>query len=473
MRRYDLEDLSNPTTYSQDDELAALVRRVVADREFDRVRGKMGRGEFKRALLAGEYPELVKSYVDQRASEDAARASSLDDGREAVAGLELPAGYSLIEDDAPDEHVLLAGPYDEDLHKRLKRLGAYWVTGRGWAVPLERGKSLKRVIANWRKAVEERSTQEHRRQAERWLGYVEEKAADGYLYLKGVDHLRSMNVSQWPDLKARLDQAVATAHEVKKAQEAQWAREKAERWLGYVENAAAEGRRYQKGIATLKQLRIEQWPDLQARLDAALARADEVAAQQPATPAKRRVLLPLDDSPKLNRPVRHGGRVVVFEGHGKTFRINADHPSIHGSHLLGHEGDLGAYFYYRDATEDEQVQFEAEQAADQRRRQAVNELNQIAHRIASEGEYPDPSSPVRIEGEWRDHPRNPINIYGGGEAFARTQAHIYFVRNNGADGDSWANNNIRTGGAGAMGWRVPLDEALWAEIEQLIEEAGQ
>jgi hypothetical protein len=36
----------------------------------------------------------------------------------------------------------------------------------------------------------------------------------------------------------------------------------------------------------------------------------------------------------------------VFTGYGKSFRITEDHPSFEGSHLLGHEGDLGRYAYY-------------------------------------------------------------------------------------------------------------------------------
>lgn len=465
MRKYDLEDLSRAETYAQDDELATLVRRKIATREFDQVRGQMGRGEFKRALLAGEYPELVKTYVDRVASDDAERAASIEAGRQALSELELPDGYSLTNEGAPDGHVLLAGSFDDDLHKRLKRLGAQWITRTGWAIPLEKGKSLKRVIGNWRKAVAGKSAQQQRQEAERWLGYVEENAATGYLYQKGVDRLRSLDVGQWPELQDRLNRAMEEAAEVRREQEAKRAQEKAERWLGYVEDAANEGRRYAKGIATLKSLGIEQWPELQERLDAALIRAVEVASQKP---TKARMLFPLGDSPPLNHPIRHGADVVVFEGHGKTFRINADHPSIHGAHLLGHEGELGAYFYYRDATEVERAQYEAEQAAARQRTSDLRELDQIAHRIASEGEYPISSEPITLDGEWLDHPRDPMNIHGGGKAFVKTRGHIYFLRNHGADGDSWANNNIRTGGAGAMGWRVPFDQDLWQRIEHLV-----
>jgi len=41
---------------------------------------------------------------------------------------------------------------------------------------------------------------------------------------------------------------------------------------------------------------------------------------------------------------------------------------------------------------------------------------------------------------------------------------IWYVRNNGADGDDWSLNNVRTGGAGAIGFRVSWNEGLFAKL---------
>lgn len=41
------------------------------------------------------------------------------------------------------------------------------------------------------------------------------------------------------------------------------------------------------------------------------------------------------------------------------------------------------------------------------------------------------------------------------------------MRQNGMDGDDWSRNTIRTGGAGAIGYRIPLDDDLAAEIRAL------
>lgn len=44
---------------------------------------------------------------------------------------------------------------------------------------------------------------------------------------------------------------------------------------------------------------------------------------------------------------------------------------------------------------------------------------------------------------------------------------IWYVQNNGADGDNWNSNNVRTGGAGAVGCWLPYQTELAAKIEQI------
>ena len=47
------------------------------------------------------------------------------------------------------------------------------------------------------------------------------------------------------------------------------------------------------------------------------------------------------------------------------------------------------------------------------------------------------------------------------------QQWIWYVRNNGAEGDNWAANNVRTGGAGAMGWRISHSDDLREKLKHL------
>jgi hypothetical protein len=59
---------------------------------------------------------------------------------------------------------------------------------------------------------------------------------------------------------------------------------------------------------------------------------------------------------------------------------------------------------------------------------------------------------MRLEGETVNIGEGQT-IYGGGEWFVVQPEWIWYVQNNGADGDNWSGNNIRTGGAGARGYR--------------------
>lgn len=107
-------------------------------------------------------------------------------------------------------------------------------------------------------------------------------------------------------------------------------------------------------------------------------------------------------------------------------------------------------------------------------------LNDI-EKAFENAEYPDPENEapgeaaefmkgynkMRVEGEKIQHPLNPENVYGGGEWWVIQPEWIWHIRNNGHDGDDWGRNNVNTGGAGAIGVRVPFSEELAAQIRGL------
>lgn len=70
---------------------------------------------------------------------------------------------------------------------------------------------------------------------------------------------------------------------------------------------------------------------------------------------------------------------------------------------------------------------------------------------------------ISLEGE-RINIGEEQSIYGGGRWFVLTEDKVWAVANNGGDGDCWANNNIRTGGAGAIGYCVPRTDELVSAI---------
>lgn len=81
---------------------------------------------------------------------------------------------------------------------------------------------------------------------------------------------------------------------------------------------------------------------------------------------------------------------------------------------------------------------------------------------------PSPNkSKFELDGEVINNPLNPKNQYGGGEWFVLSDDYIWYVRNNGRDGDKWEFNNVYVkGGAGAIGKRVPFDEDLAEKIRR-------
>lgn len=158
--------------------------------------------------------------------------------------------------------------------------------------------------------------QQNQAEIERWLDFVENAARKGYIYNKGMDRLRALGAQDDPASQDRIDAAKRKVADAKAAKQEQWDKERAERQKERMNNRAEVN--------------------------------------------KRRILFPLSAFPDLNRPVMMHGRPVVFTGSGAKFRINGDHSSLFGHHLLGYEGDMGAYVYFRDATDDEVAKMEEE-----------------------------------------------------------------------------------------------------------------
>jgi len=116
----------------------------------------------------------------------------------------------------------------------------------------------------------------------------------------------------------------------------------------------------------------------------------------------------------------------------------------------------------------ETVAEEYRQAAEKERREAQKRQdsttwkNHLADKIRDGG--------VRPDGEHSPDGERLLdtqNIYGGGDWFVIETDRIWYVRNNGMDGDNWSNNNVRTGGAGGIGMYIPFDELIANELRTL------
>lgn len=124
---------------------------------------------------------------------------------------------------------------------------------------------------------------------------------------------------------------------------------------------------------------------------------------------------------------------------------------------------------------------EAKKKRNARNKELLEKINAF---FEENGEYPDPikESPEEaekyqpgyekmrvVDGEKKDDPIHPPNIYGGGRWFVlqEDKGYIWEIINNGADGDDWARNNVSTGGAGAIGIRAKWDDEIADAIRSL------
>lgn len=115
------------------------------------------------------------------------------------------------------------------------------------------------------------------------------------------------------------------------------------------------------------------------------------------------------------------------------------------------------------------IYYEKRKAEKEAQEKRSHELANIALHIQQHGTYPDANNKLPMpDGERYDI--SPWNEYGGGESIILDKQHgrIWHVKNNGGDSDDWRVNNIRTGGAGAVGRYVAYDENLAQRIRSLM-----
>lgn len=184
--------------------------------------------------------------------------------------------------------------------------------------------------------------------------------------------------------------------------------------------------------------------------------------------------LMVDDSGvELGKPCRLRGNIVVFEKVGQRMTIDDNHPSIYGEHLLGYEGSEGRVYYFRAATDEEKASIRAEEERKAVKNARWKDLNsrvtRAKRRLWDMGERPK-NMRVTLEG---DILLDTQNIYGGGDWFVISADKIWYVKNNGGDGDNWEENNINTGGAGAIGMYLPRTESLESEIRGFDDEVKE
>lgn len=131
-------------------------------------------------------------------------------------------------------------------------------------------------------------------------------------------------------------------------------------------------------------------------------------------------------------------------------------------------GDESGYIYQadcREATAEEAAPLKDKKRKAEEKKAAAAELDEIKASIKNGGERPEGDNILNGEEVCGQGQRS--RIYGGGTWFVIEKDAIWFIKNNGGDGDNWEHNNVCTGGAGAIGWRVPLDETLARRLRKI------
>lgn len=312
-------------------------------------------------------------------------------------------------------------------------------------------------ITGDRSAAEARQAAASRKEAEKWLGYAEEDVSRGLTRTNAVRQALELAPAQ-EHLAERLAAFKDAARQVRAEEPAR----EAAVWLERAEEDVARGLTRTRAVGEALQ-RAGAHPHLADRLDALKARITE---QQAVAAASRTRSVLLTFTPPLGTVQRLNGDLVVYTQIVGRRRIDEDDPSVFGAHLLGAEGSWGVQVEYRDPTDDERNAWEEEAAAEQARIEQArtwdHEVNSIATTIRTNGARPD--GPIVLDG---NQLCGEPDIYGGGNWFVIQPDAIWWVQNNGHDGDDWSHNNIRTGGAGAIGWRIPADTALADRITSL------
>lgn len=150
--------------------------------------------------------------------------------------------------------------------------------------------------------------------------------------------------------------------------------------------------------------------------------------------------------------------------------INSSAKRVYEDGMSFGVGDEEGYLYRATchaATEEAANLKRAQHTAIQRKESAAKRLAEIEDKIARDGEHPDGDHSV--DGEIL---RDNFTIYGGGSRLVIADEWIWYVQNNGMDGDNWAHNNVKTGGAGAIGHRILATDDMVKELRSLVKEAA-
>jgi len=226
-------------------------------------------------------------------------------------------------------------------------------------------------------------------------------------------------------------------------------------YIGYVRNAAKEGRAYDNGVDKLKEWGA--WTDeIKTEIKETIASAKAAKEEQKAAEDAKYANINLPAYNGFNGKPKAG---VIIVQKGRVYEVVS---SFYNSHDGWSFGVLNEEFYSVKAIDVTETARGAAKLAELAEREAAKvaekaaEVAEKARIDAIIAEIKDNGE--RVKGDHVDMPDGEViydsfDNYGGGERIIKTaDGAMWYIKNNGADGGDWSPNNIRTSGAGAYGW---------------------
>lgn len=464
-------NLKDPASYASE-----KMQKVVTD--IHRRPGLLPEGMpfvvFKARILSGEYPDIVRAELEREAAEaqakmkkEATQKKKAGNAKEALQEMVLPPGYSIKYEESAKQFTI-SGKFDEDLNTRIRRAGGAWNgVNRGnrrlWEVPESKAASLKTVLVNWAEAngtaIAESAEQARliaiQRAAEKEQADAAMKALRDEAAKEPIPSGQYGKVSvKWTGSEYR----VGFPYDAK--------------WVARIKSLGGHG--YNSTMKTWG-MNPEDKDRLQQFIDSVKAETEEqdregkAAVQAEADSGLMTQVEWLSSFPSQNangRRVIRGDVVYEVVDTGKAVKVYAeDVSSLGGPYDADSDMWMRKLKMRRDESAFGQAMLDKEKAereSSRIRAEAAAKRRLVADKIQKEGEIPPGDN----------HPEGKVisstqNIYGGGDWFVVGKEWIWYVRNNGADGDFWGSNNVRTAGAGAIGWRVPYSPEMAADIMEI------
>jgi hypothetical protein len=373
-------------------------------------------------------------------------------------------GATISVDESDPRFIAVSGPYDlmKNVYPLLKKRGwKYRSYDRSWIFPKEKMTPRKRsgvdkILAPYMgeggKTKQERE-EDDEISRRRDLGLEVSVPLDIRKIPKQAGGIYNSTTKTWllPDLAA-VEKVNRAVKEYKEQEQQQQAAKEAQR--------QAEIEEYKKR----KEAEVEE--EYRRREEKRRENAERLAKKYPK-------VLRTDGSSKTDHaPIGH----VFRDKKGDVWVIDKiDSQFIPEDGLsFGLSRDRGWAFtvYCRNPTDEEVAGLVEREAAHKQKADAKKRRVEIKDLIMKKGKMPKGSNRLRGDRVLMSNKR--MTLYGGGSWFVIEEPRwIWYVQNNGADGDNWSHNNVETGGAGAMGWRIRYDALLAGEIKGLDEVIGE